>query len=116
MGKPMEAKGSFSEVCYEALLSGLVRVYSRPLRSSLGSVFLGPPLPGTGEGDTPTDGNLCSAYGQIGGRAKSLLLISAVSEFSSAENDLCAQGADSRVAYSDPRRSKLACASQNTAL
>lgn len=78
MGKLMEDRSYFSKGCY--IDSSQCHFWSdkslelSPAIKSLRVVFLGPPLSGIGEGDTFADGNLCSAFKQIGDTGKKLFL------------------------------------------
>lgn len=65
-----------------------------PTIKSLRVVLLGPHLPSTGEGDTSANGNLCSAFRQMGVRVESFFFLSTVSQLSSAQNNPSA-----KVAY-----------------
>lgn len=62
-----------------------------PAIGRLRIVLLGPPLPGTGDGDTFTNGSLCPAFRQIGSKGRELSLLSAVSQSSSARKNPYAQ-------------------------
>lgn len=75
-------------------------------------VLLGPHLlPCMGEGDTFANGNLCSAFGHMGDEDRELLLVSAVSQSSSAQRNPSAQVAYFGVAHFVPLQSKNACPS-----
>lgn len=74
MGKLMEDKSYFNKGCYVDSSWCHCRTGKElsPAIMGLRVVLLGPPLPATGEGDTFTNGNLWSAFRQIGSGRRDL--------------------------------------------